>query len=93
SDQAQLAIEAVLAKTLPTGIEYEWTEVTYQQVLAGNTMVYVFPLVVLLVFMVLAVQYESLRLPLAIILIVPMTIFSALLGVWFVGSDNNIFTQ
>ena len=93
SDQAQTAIENVLAKTLPTGIEYEWTEVTYQQVLAGNTMVYVFPLVVLLVFMVLAAQYESLRLPLAIILIVPMTIFSALLGVWFVGSDNNIFTQ
>ena len=93
SDQAQLAIEKVLADTLPSGIEYEWTEVTYQQVLAGNTMVYVFPLVVLLVFMVLAAQYESLRLPLAIILIVPMTIFSALLGVWFVGSDNNIFTQ
>ena len=93
SDQAQLAIEAILADNLPSGIEYEWTEVTYQQVLAGNTMVYVFPLVVLLVFMVLAAQYESLRLPLAIILIVPMTIFSALLGVWFVGSDNNIFTQ
>ena len=93
SDQAQQAIENVLAKTLPAGIEYEWTEVTYQQVLAGNTMVYIFPLVVLLVFMVLAAQYESLRLPLAIILIVPMTIFSALLGVWFVGSDNNIFTQ
>ncbi|MEC8206391.1 MAG: efflux RND transporter permease subunit, partial [Pseudomonadota bacterium] len=79
--------------TLPNGIEFEWTEVTYQQILAGNTMVYVFPLVVLLVFMVLAAQYESLRLPLAIILIVPMTIFSALLGVWFVGDDNNIFTQ
>jgi multidrug efflux pump len=93
SDQAQAAIEKVLADNLPAGIEYEWTEVTYQQVLAGNTMVYVFPLVVLLVFMVLAAQYESLRLPLAIILIVPMTIFSALLGVWLVGSDNNIFTQ
>ena len=93
SDQAQFAIEKVLADTLPSGIEYEWTEVTYQQVLAGNTMVYIFPLVVLLVFMVLAAQYESLRLPLAIILIVPMTIFSALLGVWLVGSDNNIFTQ
>jgi len=93
SDQAQIAIEKVLAETLPSGIEYEWTEVTYQQVLAGNTMVYVFPLVVLLVFMVLAAQYESLRLPMAIILIVPMTIFSALLGVWLVGSDNNIFTQ
>ena len=93
SDQAQKAIELILADTLEQGIEYEWTEVTYQQILAGNTMVYVFPLVVLLVFMVLAAQYESLRLPLAIILIVPMTIFSALLGVWLVGSDNNIFTQ
>jgi multidrug efflux pump len=93
SDQAQSAIESILAETLPKDITYEWTEVTYQQILAGNTMVYVFPLVVLLVFMVLAAQYESLRLPLAIILIVPMTIFSALLGVWLVGSDNNIFTQ
>ena len=93
SDQAQQAIELILADNLPTGIEYEWTEVTFQQILAGNTMVYVFPLVVLLVFMVLAAQYESLRLPLAIILIVPMTIFSALMGVWLVGADNNIFTQ
>ena len=93
SDQAQKAIELILAGTLPNGIEYEWTDVTFQQIIAGNTMVYVFPLVVLLVFMVLAAQYESLRLPFAIILIVPMTIFSALLGVWLVGSDNNIFTQ
>lgn len=93
SDQAQTAIEVILADTLEQGIKYEWTDVTYQQILAGNTMAYVFPLVVLLVFMVLAAQYESLRLPLAIILIVPMTIFSALLGVWLVGSDNNIFTQ
>ena len=93
SDQAKLAIEQVLSDTLPNGIAYEWTEVTYQQILAGNTMVYVFPLVVLLVFMVLAAQYESLRLPLAIIMIVPMTIFSALLGVWLLGGDNNIFTQ
>lgn len=93
SGQAQEAIEMILASTLPTDITYEWTDVTFQQILAGNTMVYVFPLVVLLVFMVLAAQYESLRLPLAIILIVPMTIFSALLGVWLVGSDNNIFTQ
>ena len=93
SDQAKLAIEQVLSDNLPNGIAYEWTEVTYQQILAGNTMVYVFPLVVLLVFMVLAAQYESLRLPLAIIMIVPMTIFSALLGVWLLGGDNNIFTQ
>ncbi|TMO84767.1 efflux RND transporter permease subunit, partial [Pseudoalteromonas ruthenica] len=68
SDQAKEAIESVLAESLPEGISYEWTEVTYQQILAGNTMVYVFPLVVVLVFMVLAAQYESLRLPLAIIL-------------------------
>ncbi|MCF2859847.1 efflux RND transporter permease subunit [Pseudoalteromonas sp. SMS1] len=93
SDQAQQAIEKVLAKTLPEGMAFEWTEVTYQQILAGNTMVYVFPLVVVLVFMVLAAQYESMRLPLAIILIVPMTIFSALAGVYMLGGDNNIFTQ
>ncbi|TMO71653.1 efflux RND transporter permease subunit [Pseudoalteromonas aurantia] len=93
SDQAQQAMERILAKHLPTGMGFEWTDVTYQQILAGNTMMYIFPLVVLLVFMVLAAQYESLRLPLAIILIVPMTIFSALLGVWWVGGDNNIFTQ
>jgi multidrug efflux pump len=93
SNQAQQAIELILADTLPNGMAYEWTDVTFQQILAGNTMVYIFPLVVLLVFMVLAAQYESLGLPLAIILIVPMTIFSALLGVWLVGSDNNIFTQ
>lgn len=93
SDQAQHAIEQVLATTLSKGMAYEWTEVTYQQILAGNTMVYIFPLVVILVFIVLAAQYESLRLPLAIILIVPMTIFSALVGVALVGGDNNIFTQ
>ncbi|MBQ4849755.1 efflux RND transporter permease subunit [Pseudoalteromonas sp. MMG012] len=93
SDQAQQAMEAILAKHLPIGMAFEWTDVTYQQILAGNTMMYIFPLVVLLVFMVLAAQYESLRLPLAIILIVPMTIFSALLGVWWIGGDNNIFTQ
>ena len=93
SDQAQQAIERVLAEQLPDGMTYEWTDVTYQQILAGNTMVYVFPLVVLLVFMVLAAQYESLKLPLAIILIVPMTIFSALAGVSMLGGDNNIFTQ
>ena len=93
SDQAQQAIEEVLATTLTKGMAYEWTEVTYQQILAGNTMAYIFPLVVVLVFTVLAAQYESLRLPLAIILIVPMTIFSALAGVALMGGDNNIFTQ
>ena len=93
SDQARAAIEEILAETLPLGMTYEWTELTYQQILAGNAAAYIFPLVVLLVFLVLAAQYESLRLPLAIILIVPMTLLSALIGVKIYGGDNNIFTQ
>ncbi|GFD77718.1 multidrug efflux RND transporter permease subunit [Tenacibaculum sp. KUL118] len=93
SDQAKAAIEDILAETLPLGMTYEWTELTYQQILAGNASAFVFPLVVLLVFLVLAAQYESLRLPLAIILIVPMTLLSALIGVQIYGGDNNIFTQ
>ena len=91
--QAQAAIEKILAETLPNGMTYEWTELTYQQILAGNTVLLVFPLVILLVFMVLAAQYESLSLPLAIILIIPMTLLSALSGVLIYGGDNNIFTQ
>jgi multidrug efflux pump len=74
-------------------MSFEWTELTYQQILAGNTAVYVFPLVVLLVFLVLAALYESLSLPLVVILIVPMCLFSAIVGVQLTGSDNNIFTQ
>jgi multidrug efflux pump len=93
SGQAQDAIVAILDETLPEGFDYEWTELTYQQILAGNTAVYIFPLCLLLVFLVLAAQYESLTLPLAVILIVPMSILSALLGVYFSGGDNNIFTQ
>ena len=93
SDQAQAAIEKILNNTLQDGMAFEWTEVTYQQILAGNTMIYIFPLVVLLVFMVLAAQYESLTLPLAIVLIIPMTILSALAGVWLMQGDNNIFTR
>ena len=93
SGQAQAAMEKILAETLPHGMSYEWTELTYQQQLAGNTAMYVFPLVVLLVFLVLAAQYESLSLPLAIILIVPMTLLSAITGVIIYGGDNNIFTQ
>jgi len=93
SDQAKAAIEQILDETLPLGMTYEWTELTYQQILAGNASAFIFPLVVLLVFLVLAAQYESLRLPLAIILIVPMTLLSALIGVVIYGGDNNIFTQ
>jgi multidrug efflux pump len=91
--EAQAAIEKILAETLPQGMTYEWTELTYQQILAGNAELFIFPLVILLVFMVLAAQYESLTLPLAIILIVPMTLLSAMTGVWIYGGDNNIFTQ
>jgi len=91
--EAQAAIEKILAETLPQGMTYEWTELTYQQILAGNAELLIFPLVILLVFMVLAAQYESLTLPLAIILIVPMTLLSAMTGVWIYGGDNNIFTQ
>ncbi len=91
--QAQAAIEEVLKEELPNGMAYEWTDLTYQQILAGNTMFYIFPLVVLLVFLVLAAQYESLSLPLVVILIVPMTLLCAILGVYVSGGDNNIFTQ
>ena len=91
--EAQAAIEKILAETLPQGMTYEWTELTYQQILAGNAELLIVPLVILLVFMVLAAQYESLTLPLAIILIVPMTLLSAMTGVWIYGGDNNIFTQ
>ncbi len=93
SGQAQKAISEVLAQTLPKGMSYEWTELTYQQILAGNTALLVFPICVLLVFLVLAAQYESLFLPLAIILIVPMCLLCAIAGVWVTRGDNNIFTQ
>jgi len=91
--QAQAAMTKILDETLPKGMRYEWTDLTYQQILAGDTALLVFPLCVLLVFLVLAAQYESLFLPLAIILIVPMCLFSAITGVWLTGGDNNIFTQ
>ncbi|WP_342052305.1 MULTISPECIES: efflux RND transporter permease subunit [unclassified Cupriavidus] len=93
SDQAMAAIDRIAAETLPPGMTYEWTDLTYQQIIAGNSAVWILPLCVLLVFFVLAAQYESLTLPLAVILIIPMSIFSALLGVWLTKGDNNIFTQ
>jgi multidrug efflux pump len=93
SGQAQAAMTSILDETLPKGMRFEWTDLTYQQILAGNTALLVFPLCVLLVFLVLAAQYESLFLPLAIILIVPMCLFSAITGVWLTGGDNSMFTQ
>ncbi|KJH77716.1 efflux RND transporter permease subunit [Pseudomonas sp. ES3-33] len=93
SGQAEKAIEKLLKEELPNGMTYEWTDLTYQQILSGNTALFVFPLCVLLAFLVLAAQYESWSLPLAVILIVPMTLLSAIVGVIASGGDNNIFTQ
>ena len=93
SGQAEAAMEKLLKEELPNGMTFEWTELTYQQILSGNTALFVFPLCVLLAFLVLAAQYESWSLPLAVILIVPMTLLSAITGVILSGGDNNIFTQ
>jgi multidrug efflux pump len=93
SGQAREAIERIAAQTLPPGISHEWTELTYQEILAGDSARWVFPLAILLVFLVLAAQYESLTLPLAILLIVPMGLLAAMTGVWLSHGDNNVFTQ
>jgi hydrophobe/amphiphile efflux-1 (HAE1) family protein len=93
SGQATAAIERVLKETLPNGFGYEWTDLTYQQKTAGNTSLIVFPICVMLVFLILSAQYESWALPLAVILIVPMCLLSAMVGVWLKGSDNNVLTQ
>jgi multidrug efflux pump len=93
SGQAQAAVERIAAETLPRGFSFEWTELTYQEILAGNSALLVYPLAILLVFLVLAALYESLVLPLSIILIVPMGLLAAIGGVWLIGGDNNIFTQ
>jgi hydrophobe/amphiphile efflux-1 (HAE1) family protein len=93
SGEAVTIMENLARETLPNGIGFEWTELTYQQILAGNTGLFVFPLCVLLAFLVLAAQYESWSLPLAVILIVPMCLLSAITGVWLTKGDNNIFTQ
>src|SRR5499427_1289437 len=93
SGQAQDAVERIAAETLPPGIGYEWTDLTYQEILAGDSTLLVFPLAILLVFLVLAALYESLTLPLSIILIVPMGLLAAMTGVWLSHGDNNIFTQ
>ncbi len=93
SGQAVAAVERIAAEVLPVGVGLEWTELTYQQILAGDTTLFVFPLCVLLAFLVLAAQYESWSLPLAVVLIVPMCLLSAIAGVWVSRGDNNVFTQ
>jgi len=86
-------MEKIAAETLPEGFSYEWTTLAYQQIRAGSTAIFAFTLAVVFVFLVLAAQYESLTLPLAIILIVPMCLVAAITGVILRGQDNNILTQ
>ncbi len=93
SGQALSKMEKFAEEMLPDGFGYEWTDLSYQQKKAANTAILIFPLCVLLVFLILAAQYESLSLPLAVILIVPMCILFAIIGVWIRGQDNNILTQ
>ncbi|HTV79227.1 MAG TPA: multidrug efflux RND transporter permease subunit, partial [Steroidobacteraceae bacterium] len=93
TDQAQEALAGILRQSLPRGMTFEWTDLAYQQLISGNTATIVFPLCVLFVFLVLAAQYESLTLPLAIILIVPMCLLAGITGVYLDHGDNNVFTQ
>ncbi len=93
SGQAQAALAKIIKETVPQGISFEWTDLVYQEILAGNTAIFVFPLCAMLVFLVLAAQYESFKLPLAILLIVPLCLLFAIGGVWLTGGDRNIFTQ
>ncbi len=93
SGQAIATMERLAAQHLPAGFGFEWTDIAYQQQAAGNTALYIFPLCVLFVFLALSAQYESWLLPLAVILIVPLSLLCAVFGVWLRGMDNNILTQ
>ena len=93
SGQALQAMARIAQRELPDGFRYEWTEIAYQQVNAGNTGYVVFALAVVFVFLVLAALYESVTLPLAVLLIVPMCLLAAFIGVDLRGMDNNILTQ
>ena len=93
SAQAMAEVEKIAAQALPPGMAFEWSDLSYQQATQGDAVLVVFPLAVLLAFLVLAALYESWTLPLAVILIVPMTLLSALAGVWLTGGDNNVFVQ
>ena len=93
SGQATDAIEKILQETLPEGMTYEWTDLTYQEQLSGNSALYIFPLAVLFAFLILAAQYNSWSLPFSVLLIAPMALLSAIAGVWLFNGDNNVFTQ
>lgn len=91
--QAQALMEQLAREVLPAGFSFEWTDLAYQQKLAGQSGVWIFGLCVLFAYLILAAQYNSWSLPLAVLLIVPLTLLSALVGVWLTGGDNNLFTQ
>jgi len=93
SGQAVAVMERLAKEVLPEGMSFEWTDLTYQQKLAGDSALFIFPLCVLLAYLILAAQYNSWLLPLAVLLIVPMCLLSAIIGVWLVGGDNNVFVQ
>ena len=93
SGQAVALMERLAQEVLPEGVTYEWTDLTYQQKLAGSSALFIFPLCVLLAYLILAAQYNSWLLPLAVLLIVPMCLLSAIIGVWLVDGDNNVFVQ
>ncbi|MCR6686901.1 multidrug efflux RND transporter permease subunit [Pseudoxanthomonas sp.] len=93
SGEAMAKVTELAQQVLPPGMGIDWSDLSYQQATQGKAALVVFPLAVLLAFLVLAALYESWTLPLAVILIVPMTLLSALLGVWATGGDNNVFVQ
>ncbi|MDT3671300.1 MAG: multidrug efflux RND transporter permease subunit [Aromatoleum sp.] len=93
SSEAMAKVAELARQVLPPGMEIEWTDLSYQQATQGRAALLVFPLAVMLVFLVLAALYESWTLPLAVILIVPMCLLSAQVGVWLSGGDNNVFVQ
>ena len=93
STETLAMVESVAAKSLPPGMDIQWTDLSFQQVNQGSAALVVFPVALLLVFLVLAALYESWVMPLAVILIVPMCLLAAMLGVWWSGGDANIFVQ
>ena len=93
SAQAMAKVDQIASQVLPAGMGYDWSDLSFQEATQGDAAMVVFPLAVLLAFLVLAALYESWTLPLAVILIVPMTLLSALFGVWLTGGDNNVFVQ
>ncbi|UNK42555.1 efflux RND transporter permease subunit [Luteimonas sp. S4-F44] len=93
SGEAMAKVTELAGQVLPNGMGIGWSDLSYQQSNQSGAALVVFPLAVMLAFLVLAALYESWSLPLAVILIVPMTLLSALFGVWLAGGDNNVFVQ